>query len=554
MSYRLERLDGPAIPIPSGRTEVGSAPDVGIPLVDPGVSPKHAVIFNVYGKLWIQSVGSAVVLVNGAAQQASTLKDGDQLRIGGVPLRVKHGVGGTLEIPASALPKEASPEPLIHTREEQMRGTGLMRQVESGTLGMAEMARYVMAFHRLSELVRSVNDRDGVIKSVTDLLRQVFSVKAAHYVEQRPGQSLRVMTGDGDGASAPSQTLIRRVFDEQVSYLVTIPVAADPDAGTGPGDKGSESMMVFGIRSAMAAPVPLAGGLSGALYVDTRDEKVVLRREDLALLEATASYVGAALDKAEQYIDLDQRVRSATQEVRQRNAELERRNAELRRLQSQREMLVSLLVHDIKAGLSAIRAGAELAHECVSTGRSEILGESVSAVRQGAFRLEAMVGDMLDVSRLEDGALVPRRSLVPLRATLEGVRSRWQAAASSRRLILQAEAPEGAAVHADPVLLSRVLDNLVSNALRFAPPDSTVKLLARPQPKACEILVIDQGEGVPDEERVKVFEKYGRVEGRSSGHGLGLYFCRLAVEAHGGTITVSGRKGDNRITFRLPSA
>lgn len=565
MSYRLDRQAGAPIVVPSGRTEIGTSPDCGIVLAGPGVAGRHAILFNVYGRLWIQANGGAIVVVNGTAQQAATLGPGDRLCIGETELTVRQPPGSaTLELPVQVPPSDLDSTSVIHSREQQMRGTGLMRRMESGALSMAEMGRYMMAFHRVSELLRSVNDRDAIVHAVVELLRELFFVHSAHYVEQRRGQSIRIISGGGPGGPPPSHSLIQRVLEEQVSYLVSEPrldlglppvSGATPaeDQSAFPNDVSSDSMIIFGIRAAMAAPVPLGSlDVAAALYVDSRDERVKMKHEDLALLEATASYVGAALEKADLYRDLDLRVRAATDEIRTRASELERRNHELRRLQSQREMLVSLLVHDIKAGLSAIRAGAELASESFEKGRHGIVGESMAAVRQGAVRLEAMVGDMLDVSRLEDGALVPRRTPVPLRALLEAVRARWRPAATARRLEFNVEASPALVVQADAALLARVIENLVANAVRFAPLDSAIDLSARAVGEGhVEVCITDRGQGIAASERARLFEKYGRVEGRSTGHGLGLYFCRLAVEAHGGRIEIAGQAGDNRVLFRI---
>jgi signal transduction histidine kinase len=564
MSYQLERPSGERIRIGTGRNEIGSGPGVDICIAEAGVAPRHAILFNVYGKLWVQTIAGTSITVNGRNQQVTTLTDGDQLRIGSTVLTVKPAVGNK-EKPTLELDALEEPKPLIHTREQQMRGTGLMRQVESGVLSPGEMARYVMAFHRLTELIRSVTDRNAIISAVVELLCQLFGVKVAHYVEQREGHGIRVM-GRGAGntsvpsTNAPSHTLIRRVLEEQVSYLVCDPrpdsSSKPPGGGSGPGSMpGSDSMVAYGIQAAMAAPVPMGGDHTAALYVDTRDEWVSLGKQDLALLEAVASYLGFALEKAELYGDLDSRVKNATQELRKRAGELERRNAELKRIQSQREMLVSLLIHDIKGGLSSIRAGIELSTESLAKGKTGILGDSLDAVRQGALRIESMVGDMLDVSRLEDGALVPRRAPLPLSQLLEGIEKRWQPAAMSRRVQLQVSADKDTVILADVALLGRVLDNLVANALRFAPPNTVVELRAAiGADRTAHVAVVDHGEGIAQAERAKLFQKYGSVEGRPTGHGLGLYFCRLAVEAHGGAIEVTGKKGDNRVVFRIPAS
>jgi signal transduction histidine kinase len=110
---------------------------------------------------------------------------------------------------------------------------------------------------------------------------------------------------------------------------------------------------------------------------------------------------------------------------------------------------------------------------------------------------------------------------------------------------------------ADPALARRVLDNLLSNALTYAPAGTPIEVVTRVRPEGIELSVCDRGPGVPVALREKVFEKYARVGegGDGTNRGLGLTFCRLAIEAHGGTIWVEETKGGGAC-FRavLPAA
>jgi len=107
---------------------------------------------------------------------------------------------------------------------------------------------------------------------------------------------------------------------------------------------------------------------------------------------------------------------------------------------------------------------------------------------------------------------------------------------------------------ADPAVLHRVLDNLLANALRFSPKDGTVTVGIVPAGEMLEITVTDQGQGIPELYREKVFEKYAQVELREAGvsinRGLGLTFCQLAIEAHGGKIVADAAPGGGAM-FRV---
>src|SRR5206468_723530 len=113
---------------------------------------------------------------------------------------------------------------------------------------------------------------------------------------------------------------------------------------------------------------------------------------------------------------------------------------------------------------------------------------------------------------------------------------------------------EPCSVHADPGVLRRVIDNLVANAVEHSPAGSSITLAVRAREEGLEISVADQGSGIPEAHREKIFEKFTRLELREAGlvgnRGLGLTFCRLAVEAHGGTIWVDEAPGGGAC-FRL---
>jgi signal transduction histidine kinase len=169
-----------------------------------------------------------------------------------------------------------------------------------------------------------------------------------------------------------------------------------------------------------------------------------------------------------------------------------------------------------------------------------------------------MILNLLDISRGEEGQLAPRKQTVDLaalaREVVEGIAVR--ASANAVQILLQVEVSQLAA---DGDLLRRVLENLLDNALRHAPANSAITLRAHATEHAVEIDVCDAGAGVPPELREKIFERFLQADSGErlitrTGRGLGLAFCKLAVEAHGGTIRVEA--GDPGAVFRvvLPQA
>jgi signal transduction histidine kinase len=162
-----------------------------------------------------------------------------------------------------------------------------------------------------------------------------------------------------------------------------------------------------------------------------------------------------------------------------------------------------------------------------------------------------MVMNLLDISRSEDGALVPHMTDFELPALLREVSSEMERRIDDKgqKLALQVAGDVGV-MTADRDLVRRILENLIDNAYKYGPRHATISLEASLLPAShggaaelVELRVRDQGEGIPIAFRQKIFEKYARVGARSAhevrnSHGLGLVFCRRAVEVHGGEIWV----------------
>ncbi len=225
-------------------------------------------------------------------------------------------------------------------------------------------------------------------------------------------------------------------------------------------------------------------------------------------------------------------------------ARIHRQHAELARLMRLREELAHMLVHDLRGPLTAVAGYATLLGE--RTDIAPAVGEDLHAIRAQVTRAERLLTDLLLTAKLDQGRLKPHRQPVDMarlaRDAVEGARG----SARLRDVRIELTASDRVEVQADESLVTRVLDNLVSNALKFSPRGGRVHVSAIPRPTASgltsELRVTDDGPGIAPEYREMVFDKFGIVEvHRKSGMqlGLGLAFCKLAVEAHGGKIWVS---------------
>lgn len=228
-----------------------------------------------------------------------------------------------------------------------------------------------------------------------------------------------------------------------------------------------------------------------------------------------------------------------------------------------RKDLVHMLVHDLKNPLTVIRGAATMLRS-VAGQAGPAAGQTLDLLERSSDRMLGMVMNMLDIERLEGGKLeLCLEDIAPapfFQAALDGQRP----AAGSRQLLLEL-APGMAAsrLRADPNILDRVLANLIGNAIKHTRPDGRIILRAgfvhAPEGPAAAISVIDDGAGIPKEYHEKIFEKFGQAELRREGAktdtGLGLTFCKLAIEAHGGTIGVKSEPGKgSEFCFHAPVA
>jgi two-component system sensor histidine kinase KdpD len=219
--------------------------------------------------------------------------------------------------------------------------------------------------------------------------------------------------------------------------------------------------------------------------------------------------------------------------------------------------LLSSVSHDLRTPLAAIKASATvlLQQEAAldETTRTDLL----SAINEETDRLNRLVGDLLDQSRIEAGALSLKRDWCDLDDLIRAVVRRMDSALAVFRVRLRLP-PELPLVTADYVQVDRVISNLFDNAVRFAPPGSAIDIEAAAGNGVMTIAVTNQGPAIPARLHPRLFDKFYRISEERSpnmGTGLGLSICKGIVEAHGGRIwvesPVTGKTG-TRFVFTLP--
>ena len=242
-------------------------------------------------------------------------------------------------------------------------------------------------------------------------------------------------------------------------------------------------------------------------------------------------------------------------DLRRQQRILRERNRELRHQEALRGELSCMLIHDLKGPLSEVVANLDILSYTVSGKNREFL----DSAQMGCDRAVRMVSNLVSIGKIEDGKLVPIKEIIAVPPLLAECLSSVKGMARIKEveLILEVE-PELPQIGLDRTLILRVLQNLLTNALGYCAGKSTIRFGCRrvQGKKQLEFYVLDQGPGIQAAKQGVIFEKYARISNQQdalNGTGLGLYFCRLAVEIHRGRIFVQSEPGKgSRFYFTLP--
>ncbi len=392
-------------------------------------------------------------------------------------------------------------------------------------------ARQLRLVGEVGRIATSSPRLDDVLPRVVAAVREAFGYGAV-VIDLLDDRGERVIltarAPDGEGlqvghAQAVGEGVVGRVVETGRAVLV-------PDLGL------CDFHVPLGaeFRSELCVPLRRGERVIGAL--DFESEQVgAFDRADLELAETLAEQLVGAIANARAY-------------------------EQVRSLDRWRADLLAILVHDLRSPVTAVSAslemlGTPLVGELNDKQRAQ-LNYAVASIGT----LSEMIDGVLETYRLESGS----RAVQKARA-----RPEWLVERALRSVRVLAEVHEQRIVAAvaaglpdlevDVDLATRILTNLLTNAVKFSPGGSEVRVEAGPSPDPCflELRVIDRGEGVPASEQARIFDKFAQVEsrlgGRKYGTGLGLAFCREAVFVHGGTIRVESEPGQgSTFVFTLP--
>ncbi|MBK7644337.1 MAG: sensor histidine kinase KdpD [Planctomycetes bacterium] len=376
-----------------------------------------------------------------------------------------------------------------------------------------ERERRTAALYAMTRAFAVEDDPSAIAQSSVERVRDLLLAEACLFLPE-PGGGLRA-TASTEGWQAEDErevAVARWVFEN------------DKRAGFGT-DTLPAARALYLPMSVPRGTIAVMGVMLGALGRE-------LRPSDHQMLDTFVAQAALALERV--------RLRAEADEAR--------RAVETERLRTD---LLSSVSHDLRTPLASIAgsAGVLLAGGA-GIGRIE-QNELLETIQSESQRLSELVSNLLDLTRLDSGALQPRREWCPVEELVHGALDRLHERLAGRKLELELPR-EILQAHVDPVLIEQALVHLVENALKYSPSGSPIELRSSGGPGEVLIEVSDRGPGIPPGEEQRIFEKFVRLPDgkRAGGSGLGLSVCRAILRAHGGSVVAENRLGGGA-TFRM---
>ncbi len=388
--------------------------------------------------------------------------------------------------------------------------------------------------NRAARALGSSLDLDQAFAAFVGELRTLLPFDRAAILLAEPGGA-RVMATAGVGAEdylEPSTTItVPDSILEQVIEAGNTVYRPDIAEQPYPEEAG---LLALGIRARVLAPLQLGTRSIGALAI-SRTEPASFREEERGVVTLLGRLVATGVQNLRTY-------------------EAERATVdELRRLSALRADFVSLVSHELRGPMAAVIGSARTLQARWRELRPEQREAFLAVIADETTRLSALVGDVLDTSRIEAGTFGYQFGDVDLGEVLRDSVAAAEIGQDEVRLSAQLPAtlPN---VRGDPARLRQLVDNLISNAVKYSDSGGEVAVAAGADEGHVIVRVQDTGPGIGPEHQAQIFEKFGRAGGSTKpGTGLGLFLSRSFAEAHGGSLDVESTPGEGAVfVLRLP--
>jgi len=391
----------------------------------------------------------------------------------------------------------------------------------------------------LQETVRVLADKDI---SLEDKLQKILKISLKQVNAEKGSIMLRDKQGDLIVKAATIQQLIgvKRCIEDEKSVSVWVLRNGKPlfvenikeDSRFKPSEES-----LYKTNNFLCVPIKNEkDAVIGVFNATDKSEGNLFTQEDESTLSAFISRIVMLIENAQ-----------LKEELEEERRRLKRKNEELLALEQMREDLVNMIVHDLKGPLGEIMANLDL----LSYGKLESNDrEYLDTAVQGSENLLGMILNLLDVRRMEEGKLRLHCEEFVIGEIIGGVVEKHKTLIKQRGIEVKLVIDETVSTWiADQSLMERVLSNLLTNAIEYSHREGEVEIVSmyHQKTKQLRVEVKDDGKGIPREFHQKIFEKFSQVYSdypyKRHSTGLGLTFCKMAIEAHQGKIWVESEEG-----------
>jgi len=236
------------------------------------------------------------------------------------------------------------------------------------------------------------------------------------------------------------------------------------------------------------------------------------------------------------------RLKEYHDEIEKKNVELEKKNQSLMKMDGFKEDLINLIVHDMKNPLFVIQGNLQMMSMGMGKNALDYLKKYISRIERSSQQLLRMVVNLLDISRIQDGSIELKKEQVDFSKIINDVSKNIKDLPENENKNINIEIDEAVSyIPSDKSIMERVVDNLISFAVHNVEENGTISIkVEKINNGSIRLLVIDNGTQIPKKYHDKIFEKFSQAEIKKSGYkvgrGLGLTFCKMAIEAHNGNM------------------
>lgn len=377
-------------------------------------------------------------------------------------------------------------------------------------------------------------DRIGC--ALLDAKREVLTARWARldYPEARltPGYSARIA---GSSLEALLTSQKPRILNDLEAYLHAHPQS-----------ESTHLVVVEGVRSSLTCPLVADGVPLGFLFFSSR-QRGTYASAHVEVYQRIARQVSIAVERALRIAQLSD----------QKEA-IEAQNRELRKLDGIKNRVLGMVAHDLRNPIANVQAVADLLLEPENGLTEDQRRLFITDLREQARYMLPLLENLLDMIRIEATQLKLKRQELDLAGLVRDAVRRHGLMAEPKGTRLSLSVPKAAKTWADPVRLRQVLDNFLSNAIKFSPPGSTVQVQVGQEEAGWRVSVTDQGPGLTEEDRKGLFQAFARLSAKPTGDekstGLGLAIAKRVIEAHGGNVGADSSPGAGAtFWFSLPA-